>query len=436
MRTPLRTVLLVSLVVAAIPGVGVAAADAGPVAATDVDVDRPSVAADRSTAVDAAPAGDDPPPASQTAAACEFPVTRTDATGADVTVESKPARIVTLAPSAAQTMWEIGGSDAVVGVSRYAAYLEGAGAKTNVSGAGQTFVDVEQVVGLEPDLVLAPNVVPNETVDKLRSAGVTVYKFRPAPSIEFVEEKTLLIGRLTGHCEGARETVDWMTERLDAVERAVDGEPRPRVLYVTFGYAAGSSTFVHDVLTTAGGRNVAAAANITGFGQISDEVIVRRNPEWLVLNSDAPTVPRSAAYNSTDAVRNDRVVVVDANYVSQPAPRVVRVVEKLARAFHPEVYARAANATASAGADADDVDASLATATEAAESTPGSPRPATGSSPSPTATVEDGSVTTARTDFDEEGGDATSTSTPGFGPGAAIAALLAVVAAAAAGSRP
>ena len=283
--------------------------------------------------------------ASATAEDCSFPLTEVDATGTEVTIDSEPQRIVTLSPSAAQTMWEIGAREKVVGVSQYAAYLDGADERTNVSGTGQATVNTEQVVALEPDLVLAPDVIPEDVVEKLRESGLTVFKFDYAVSIENITTKTELMGRLVGECDGAAQTVERMNEEISTVEEAVEGQDSPRVLYVFFGYTAGEGTFVHEIITAAGGINVAAEANITGYQPISDEIVVEQNPEWILLNSDGPTVPNSEAYNSTTAVKQGQTVILDANYVSQAAPRIVNPVTKLAQAFYPDAYAQA-NATA------------------------------------------------------------------------------------------
>jgi len=279
-----------------------------------------------------------------TSVQCSYPFTSTDATGTQVTVADAPQRVVTLGPSAAQTMWEIGGKDKVVGVSKYAAYLEGSAAKRNVSGSGQTFVVAEKVVDLDPDVVLAPNIIPNATVDHLRTAGLTVYRFKPAGSVADIQEKTLLIGQLTDECPGASETVTRMESQLQTIREAVAGQDRPRALYSFFGYTAGSGTFIDEIITTAGGENVAASVGIKGYGQLNQEIVVQQNPEWIILNSGAPTVPKTEAYNGTEAVRNDQIVVVDENYVSQPAPRIMQPILTLVQAFHPDAYA-AANAT-------------------------------------------------------------------------------------------
>ena len=140
---------------------------------------------------------------------CSFPVERTDATGEVVRVTERPDRIVTLSPSAAQTVWEIGAWDRVVGATEHASNLEGYDQlERSVATAGGS-VDAESVVGLEPDLALAPYVVSNETVRALRRANVTVYRFHEAATVAEIQAKTSVTGRLTGACEGADETVAW-----------------------------------------------------------------------------------------------------------------------------------------------------------------------------------------------------------------------------------
>lgn len=340
-RTTLRRLLLVGLVLSLVsagfaPAVG-ATASVAPSVVADTDV-APSDALGASVATSiVADAGVDATGA--TDEACSFPVTSTDATGATVTVEAEPETVVTLGPSAAQTMWEIGAREKVVGVSQYSSYLEGADSRTNVSGAAQSFVDVETVVALDPDLVLAPNIVPDDTVTKLRESGLTVYKFETATSLESVEEKTRLFGSLTGACGGADERAADMNRSIGTVRDSVADADRPRVLYsMGGGYTAGEDTFVDAIIEAAGGTNLAAEAGIEGYGEISAEVVADRDPEWIVLSSDVPTVPEGDAYEETTAYREGNVFVVDANYLNQPAPRTVDVVERMAATFHPDRY--------------------------------------------------------------------------------------------------
>jgi iron complex transport system substrate-binding protein len=138
---------------------------------------------------------------------CSYPVSTTDATGTEVTVEGSPNSVVALGASTAQTVWELDAEAKVVGVSQFATYLEGAeDAKVLTEGFPAT-IRTEAVIDLDPDLVLAANVYPNESLDQLRENGITVYKFGAAGSIEDVYAKTERIGHFVGACEAAKATV-------------------------------------------------------------------------------------------------------------------------------------------------------------------------------------------------------------------------------------
>ncbi|WP_135304165.1 PGF-CTERM-anchored ABC transporter substrate-binding protein [Haloarcula amylovorans] len=272
-----------------------------------------------------------------TAAQCPFPVTLTDATGTEITIEERPERVVTTNPSAAQTMWEIGGRDQVVGLTQYASYLEGADSRTNVSaGFG---VNVEKVVGTNPDLVIAPNASSGD-VQALRDAGLKVYHLPAATSIEDISEKTTTVGRLTGNCEGAGEANAWMSANVDAVENvSAETEESPKVLYpLGDGYVAANGTFINALFEAVGADNV-AARNHTDYPPLSDEVLLQLDPEVLVLTEGTTGLVNQEPYASTTAGETNSTIVLRTRDLNQPAPRsVVNVVHNASRQLYPEQY--------------------------------------------------------------------------------------------------
>ena len=266
---------------------------------------------------------------------CGFPYTSQDATGADVTVEERPDRIVVLGASAAQTVWELDAADRVVGapVDPTTSYLEGIEDTEDVFREDRFTVNQEAVVELDADVVLAPNVIPDETVASLRDANQTVYKFRFGTSLEFIAGKTAETGRLIGACEAATGTNEAFNATIEEVEAGTDDYDSPRVMYFTDNVTAGGGTFVHSLLTTAGGTNVAAENGVQGYGEINEEALVEWNPEVIVVSGVEGGVPDTPAYRETYAVQHDQVVTVDANYVSQPGPRVLIALQTMADAF-------------------------------------------------------------------------------------------------------
>ncbi|WEL18227.1 Cobalamin transport system substrate-binding protein [Halorhabdus sp. SVX81] len=358
---------------------------------------------------------------------CSFPITVTDANGANVTVDERPERIVTLAPSASQVVWALGAQDRVVGmpVNQYTSYLNGSETKTNVVGEeGQPRVEV--ILSQNPDLVLAPNIISADAVEQLRDAGVTVYRFESASSVSAVVEKTRLTGRLLGSSETARNVSARTLATTEAYRNATAGEDRPTVFYAMGGgYTAGRQTFIGDVIDAAGGDNVASAANISGYGTINTEVVVNENPDWIVVSGESP-IPSDPALSNTTAIQENQTVRVDANFISQPGPRVTEPLRTLARTFHPD-------AAADVTVDSSTVSAPVCAAT-ATEPTTESP-PETTTEPMTETTTDSATETTESTTTVEtvtfntnQTTDTTTQTTtatgPGFGIVAAIVALL------------
>ncbi|OYR56223.1 PGF-CTERM-anchored ABC transporter substrate-binding protein [Halorubrum halodurans] len=326
-------------------------------------------------------------------AACSFPLTVTDATGTEITLEEPPERITTTNPSAAQTLWEIGARDRVVGVTQYAAYLDGAGERTNVSAAGLG-VDVEKVVGTDPDLVLAPNASADD-VEPLRNADLTVYHFSEATDVDDIAEKTTTVGRLVGACDAAAETNAEMNAAVAETRNRTADLDRPAALYpLGSGFVAAGDTFIDELMTIGGVENVAAAEH-EGYPQLSAEVVLELDPELILVNGPDAPIMDEEPYASTTAGREGNAVVVEVQWLNQPAPRSVIV------------------ATSTI---ADAVEAYEAESDDDGESETGS---------------DDGD-TEVGSDGDDESDDAGSTGTgdeaPGFGVVAAVLAVLATLA--------
>jgi len=274
--------------------------------------------------------------AQQTDGNCEFPVTVTDATGTEITIEERPDRVTTTNPSAAQTMWEIGGREQVVGLTQYASYLNGSESRTNVSASFG--VSVERVVGTNPDLVIAPNASAAD-VEGLRQAGLTVYHLPEATDTDDIREKTTTIGRLTGNCAGASDTNAWMDANVAAVENvSADVEDRPTVLYpLGEGYVAADGTFIDAIFGIAGADN--AAGEYSGYAELTNEVIRELDPDVLVLNERTSYLIDEIPYSLTTAGEQNAVVTVRERDLSQPAPRsVVNSVHNISSQLYPDRY--------------------------------------------------------------------------------------------------
>ena len=353
--------------------------------------------------VAAQPAAESPTvDAQETAFDCEFPIEVEDATGETVEIEEEPEEIVILAPSVAQHVWEIGAEDKVTGmpVNQFTEYLEGSEERTHVLTEGEQGFDVpdtEVIIDLEADLILSPNVTPEEAVDELRDSGETVFHYPLAGNFEDIMTLVERTGQLVGECDEAAEVTEDMAERIDIVEQATADVEEPRVFYdLGSTFTVNADAFEHELLTIAGADNIAAdvEAEFGGaYPQISAETVLDRDPEYVVTTDGAP-LSDFAGYEDTTALQNDQVIEVNGNYISQHAPRTVDVLVEVAEELHPEAMEEARQDVAE-DEDADD---------EADETTD----------------------ETADETVDEDTDDVADDDGPGLTVGAAVAALVAL----------
>ncbi len=286
----------------------------------------------------------------QTAAAsshaCEFPLTVEDNTGQQVEIQEEPQEVVALLPSVAQQLWEMDAEEKVVGmpVREWTSYLEGSQNRTHVlqfdESAGLSVPNTEVIVDLDPDIVLAPNEVPEDSITELRDAGQTVYYYERPSDLDGLVDVLNRTGRLVGECDGAAAAVEEMTGTIDLVESAVADEQRPRVFYDSgFGTTVVEGSLQHELLTTAGLENVAAE-----FGgiQFDPEQVVAADPEWVIA-SEGGRLSEFSGYNQTTALQEDQIVRVDPNLFSQRGPRYADVIENLAETFHADALQQARN---------------------------------------------------------------------------------------------
>ncbi|WP_257640110.1 ABC transporter substrate-binding protein [Archaeoglobus fulgidus] len=143
--------------------------------------------------------------------------------------EGNPQRIVSLAPSNTEILFAIGAGDRVVGVTDYCNYPPEVVEKKKkgelVSIGGYTTINIEKVVSLKPDLVVATYGNGIENIETLRRMGLTVIAFDPK-SVEDVMKDIILIGVATGEKENATKLVQEMLERIEKVRESMKDKPK------------------------------------------------------------------------------------------------------------------------------------------------------------------------------------------------------------------
>ena len=270
----------------------------------------------------------------------KYPMTITDFAGRKVTIEKEPERIVSLAPSITETLFYIGAGDKLVGVTNYADFPPAVKNITRVGGYGK-YANLEKIAALKPDLIIADD-FSLSILKKLEEIAPVIIV---APkNLSGVYRQVELLGKVTNREEGALMVVADMKATVAYVESTVQGKPRPKVFFILSYYngywTAGNGTFINDLIRLAGGQNV--FGDIKGWGVASEEQIVARNPEVIIISPNAGVKPEDLCKGplaSVDAVKNGRVYMLsDENLVVRPGPRIVLGLEEIAELLHPKAF--------------------------------------------------------------------------------------------------
>lgn len=272
-----------------------------------------------------------------------FPFTLADDAGRPVTMKVAPKRIVSLAPSNTETIYALGRGDQLVGDTEYCDYPPEAKTKPHIGGFSK--IDLEKVVGLDPDLVLATNIHAKSVVPELEKRGLTVFVIDPKNMGEVISKLTTF-GRLLGANDEASKLAAQLQSRVDAVAaRVAAAKTKPRVFYEIDQtlYTPGPGSFIDDMLIKAGGANIAANAK-GNFTQLSVETIIAQDPEVIFLGDmnfgETPDKLRArAGWSNISAVKSGRIIpLTNEDVISRPGPRIVEGFEILARGLHPDLF--------------------------------------------------------------------------------------------------
>jgi len=292
------------------------------------------------------PATEQPVPPVQSKLA--FPVDITDQMGRQVRIEKMPESIVSLAPGNTEIIYVLGLEEKLVGVTEFCDYPEAAKGKPKVGGF--SIVDIERVIEIQPDLVLAADIHKDEVIPQLEGLGLTVLALAPKTLGE-VLDAIILVGKCTGQQEEAIHLVTEMGNRIKAITdktRNLTQADRPRVFYIMWHeplMTVGSDAQIHELIELAGGINIAQDLG-EGYPTMNLEAVIIANPQVIVAGTshgEGANLPyqfvlTEERLGDVDALVNGHVYEINTDFVGRPGPRMVDGLEQMARIIHPEIF--------------------------------------------------------------------------------------------------
>ena len=268
-----------------------------------------------------------------------YPLEVIDSNGNSVTLEQEPEKIISVAPNITELIYKLGAEDKLVGRSDYCDYPTEA---LDIQSIGTIMEpNIEAIVALQPDIVIASSLFDEEVGNKLAEVGINVVVLSEQDDVNGVYNMIETVGRILNKSAEAASCIEEMKNTIDEVTSKVEGLETPTVYYVIgygeYGdYTAGGDTYINGIITLAGGDNV--AKDVSGWS-ITLEEIIAADPDIILISEYCKTDFMSMEqYADLTAVKEDKVYSVDVNTIERQGYRNAEGIAELAKIFHPEAF--------------------------------------------------------------------------------------------------
>lgn len=255
----------------------------------------------------------------------------TDDRGVTINLVAPPKRIVSLLPSLAETVCELGHCQRLVGVDRYSNFPASLQKLPQVGGGLDP--NIEMIVSLKPDVVLMSK--SSRAADRLEALGIKVVALEPKSHAD-VQRVMLKLGQLLEVPDAARiwRTID---AGVSAAAQSLPAKARGMKVYFEVNqgpYAAGESSFIGETLTRLGAKNI-VPGKLGPFPKLNPEFIVRANPDIIMIGQrSADGLMTRPGWQSIRAIREKRVCIFpteEANTLVRPGPRMAEGARLMAK---------------------------------------------------------------------------------------------------------
>lgn len=265
-----------------------------------------------------------------TAVTAFHPVTIRDQFQREVFIPDKPRRIISGAPANTEILFALGIGPQVVGVTNWCDFPKQARSVPKIGDISP--LNVEKVLALRPDLVVAEVLNGKDAVNRLTDFGIPVLTMN-ANSFAGIMDSISIIGQATGANAAAEDLNNRLKNTLAKVHR--QGGPikqRGLKVYVVLGWetnwTAGPGSFLDEAVTLSGAENIAHDLTVP-WGRFSTELVLKRNPDVIITDIQPDKFYSDPVFRKTAAIRKHQVYKIASDIYYRPGPRLIQALENL-----------------------------------------------------------------------------------------------------------
>ena len=264
----------------------------------------------------------------------QFPISVKGRNGDLVRFDTPPERIVAFDSAAVETLFAIGEGHRVVGTHEYLSYPPGT---ENIAKVGDAFnMDIEAIVDLNPDLVF---IFYSSFEQQLEDAGLKVLMMENVDDdYKKMSDNFRMWGAITGAVQRAEILSTDFERRISLIEETLAPyKIGPSVFQDVGGmWTPGNNTLVGKVFQSLKLQNI--AHDVDGYTQFSPEMVIERNPQYIIAPYWEDNFTHNPAYAEVLAVKNGTVLTPNWDYLDVAGPRFILGMEELAKTIYPGIF--------------------------------------------------------------------------------------------------
>lgn len=256
---------------------------------------------------------------------------------------SPPQRVVSLGPIITEMIYLLKADKQLIADTTYCIVPDDAKNKEKIGSMIE--MNVEKIISVRPDLVLASPLSKEKQLSMLENLGVRVRRMENPKTFSEMCQLTMTMGEILGKENNARSVIDSAKKNVDAILAVTRNLPKKRV-FMQIGikplHTASRDTFLNEYIEYAGGINI---ASLEKTGVYSREKVLKENPDVIFITTmgSAETAGEQEKetwmrYPSLKAARNKEIHILDSYLVCSPTvDKFATTVKKIAQLLHPEI---------------------------------------------------------------------------------------------------
>ncbi len=256
----------------------------------------------------------------------------------DATALAYPQRIISLGPSITEQLYLLEVKDSLIGCTTYCNRPKEAESKEKVGTVIE--VNLEKIISLKPDLVLATPLTDLKAIKKLKNLGVKVVDLSAPKNFAELCEQFLELGKIIDKEKEAEKIIQEAKNKVKVIKTKVKNLSKPTV-FVQIGakplVTVNRYSFINDFIELAGGINI---AKDTKTGLYSREEVLTKNPDVIIIVTMGIAGENEMEiwkkYSVIEAVKKNKIYIIDSNKLCSPTPvSFAETLEELVNIFHP-----------------------------------------------------------------------------------------------------